>query len=165
MEASTSNILQYQTIPNESETGELFEFEALLEIRERDGQRGIASRPNNFRSTSNTTRRLSPSAITINNNNDGSYIDIEQQGFFVCPLERNCFKASLAWFERSTMIPFFFRCGAIVINLYWLCWNRLQDLGICGSKIALECCWHPAETCVNQTCNVTIRFMYFSNWF
>uniref|UniRef100_A0A915NWP7 Rab-GAP TBC domain-containing protein n=1 Tax=Meloidogyne floridensis TaxID=298350 RepID=A0A915NWP7_9BILA len=83
MEASTSNILQYQTIPNESETGELFEFEALLEIRERDGQRGIASRPNNFRSTSNTTRRLSPSAITINNNNDGSYIDIEQQGFFM----------------------------------------------------------------------------------
>ena len=107
MEASTSNILQYQTIPNESETGELFEFEALLEIRERDGQRGIASRPNNFRSTSNTTRRLSPSAITINNNNDGSYIDIEQQGFFVCPLERNCFKASLAWSERVHNNPIF----------------------------------------------------------
>ncbi|CAK5005711.1 unnamed protein product [Meloidogyne enterolobii] len=89
MEASTSNTIQYQTIPNESETGELFEFEALLEIRERDGQRRIASRPNNFRSTSNTTRRLSPSATrrlspsTIDNNNDGSYIDTEQQGFFM----------------------------------------------------------------------------------
>jgi len=68
MEASTSNIIQYQTIPNESEAGELFEFEALLEIRERDGQRRIVSRPNSYRSTSNTTRRLSPSAITI----DGS---------------------------------------------------------------------------------------------
>uniref|UniRef100_A0A1I8B863 DUF3444 domain-containing protein n=1 Tax=Meloidogyne hapla TaxID=6305 RepID=A0A1I8B863_MELHA len=72
MEASISNISQSET--------ELFEFEALLEIRERDGQRRTSSRP---------TSRV---VADCNNANDDCYIDIEQQGFFVSPLERNCFK-------------------------------------------------------------------------
>jgi hypothetical protein len=81
-----------QQPPQQQQKQELFEFEALLEIRERDSGNHRSS--SHFKNAIVVPGTAMPAATTTSTaaTSAAAAAAEDQHGFAVCPLERSCFK-------------------------------------------------------------------------